>query len=150
MSDKKADSNLVNTTSVIDAFRDNTLRILDEIVRGNPYYAQAQSNLQLDFVENTRNFVRTAFEAQKHLLQSYSLAQFPQVSDAVVKQSSDATTNLIRAIEVCNQLTVKAFDAARENTKIMNATVERITEYNTRMLGTWTDYWSHQKFAMPY
>ncbi len=146
MSEIKANTNPIKTNIVVDAFRENTLRIIDEMAKGNPYYAQALSNLELDFVHAAKNFTRTAFEAQNHLLQSFNLPQFPQVSDVVARQSTDATTNFIKAIDVCNQLTVKAIDAARENTKIFNATVDRMVDYNTKLLGAWTDYWSSQKF----
>jgi hypothetical protein len=40
---------------------------------------------------------------------------------------------------------VNALDAARENVKIYNRTVDAVTDFNNNILKTWTSYWSAQQ-----
>jgi hypothetical protein len=147
MSEKRKEetSSKATQTSVIDTARDNTIRIIDEVAKANPQYSQAISNLQTDFIQTTKNFVQTAFEAEKQLVQSLNLPQNPQVSEAVARQSSEVTSNVVRAIGICNQLTINAIDAARENTKIFNRTIDTVTDFNTNILKAWTTYWASQQ-----
>ena len=147
MSEKRKEetSSKATQTSVIDTARDNTIRIIDEVAKANPQYSQAISNLQTDFIQTTKNFVQTAFEAEKQLVQSLNLPQNPQVSEAVARQSSEVTSNVVRAIGISNQLTINAIDAARENTKIFNRTIDTVTDFNTNILKAWTTYWASQQ-----
>jgi hypothetical protein len=133
------------TTNVIDAARDNTLRIIDEVAKVQPQYSQALSNLQTDFIQATRNFVQTSFDAQRQVSQSINLPQNAQVSELVARQSTELTNNVTRAIGTYNQLAINAIDAARENTKIFNRTVDAVTEFNTNIVKAWTSYWASQQ-----
>ena len=133
------------TTNVIDAARDNTLRIIDEVAKVQPQYSQALSNLHTDFIQATRNFVQTSFDAQRQVSQSINLPQNAQVSELVARQSTELTNNVTRAIGTYNQLAINAIDAARENTKIFNRTVDAVTEFNTNIVKAWTSYWTSQQ-----
>lgn len=133
------------TTSVIDTHRDNTLRIIDEVAKAQPQYAQAISNLQTDFIQTTRKFVETAFESEKQLAQHLNLPQNPQISELVARQSNEFASNVIRVIGTYNQLAINALNAARENSKIFNNTVDTVTEFNTNIAKAWTSYWTSQQ-----
>jgi len=60
--------------------------------------------------------------------------QVQQVSERIAKQPTDVTKNIIRSIGISNQLGVNAIDAARENVKIYNRTVEAVTDFNNNLL----------------
>jgi hypothetical protein len=148
MSEKRRDESPVTKatpTPILDTARENTIRIIDEIAKANPQYSQAISNLQTDFVQTTKNFVQTAFEAQRQVVQSFNLPHYPQISEVVARQSNEVTNNMVRAIGICNQLTINAIDAARENTKIANRTVDALMDFNTNILKAWTNYWASQQ-----
>ena len=42
-------------------------------------------------------------------------------------------------------ITLNALDAARENLKIYNRTVDAVTDFNSNLVKTWTSYWSAQQ-----
>ena len=60
----------------------------------------------------------------------------------MARQTSDFTNNAIKAIDINNQLTINAIDAARENLKVYNRTVDTITEYNTNIAKAWNTYYN--------
>jgi hypothetical protein len=133
------------TTSVIDAAKENTLRIIDEVAKVQPQYSQALSNLQTDFIQTARNFVQTSFDAQRQVSQNINFPQNAQVSELVARQSNEVASNVIRAIGTYNQLAINVIDAAREDTKIYNRTVDAVTDFNTNIVKAWTTYWTTQQ-----
>jgi len=135
----------VRTNEVIDAVRDNTLRIADEVAKVQPQFTQAISNLQLDYIQTVRNMIQTAFPNQKQVLSTVNIPQVPQLSEQVAKQSTEITNNVIRSVGIFNQLSVNALDAARENVKNYNRTIDAVTDFNDNVLKTWTSYWSAQQ-----
>jgi hypothetical protein len=152
MSDKRTTSRdnegTITTTTgraneVSDIIRDNTLRIVDEVAKVQPQYAQAISNLQLDNIQAVRSTVQTAFANQKQVAaHSMNIPQTLQVSEEVAKQSTEVTNSIIRSIGIFNQLGVTALDSARENVKIYGRTVDTLTDFNNNIVKAWTSYWS--------
>jgi predicted XRE-type DNA-binding protein len=148
MSEKRLtrdEGTITRTNEVTDTARDNTLRIADEIAKIQPQFAQSISNLQLDYIQTVRSMIETAFANQKQIASTLNIPQFPQVSEQVAKQSADITNNVIRSVGIFNQLSVNALDAARENVKIYNRTVDAVTDFSNNLLKTWTSYWSAQQ-----
>jgi len=133
------------TNEVIDTVRDNALRIADGVAKIQPQFAQSISNLQLDYIQTVKSMIQTAFANQKQVASTLNNPQFPQVSEQIAKQSAEITNNVIRSVGIFNQLSVNALDAARENVKIYNRTVDAITDFNNNLLKTWTSYWSAQQ-----
>jgi predicted metal-binding transcription factor (methanogenesis marker protein 9) len=52
-------------------------------------------------------------------------------TDEFVKQSNKITKNIVSAVRINNQLTVNAINAAAENFRTLNQTIESLTEFNT-------------------
>jgi methyl-accepting chemotaxis protein len=133
------------TNEVIDSARDNVLRIADEVAKIQPQFAQSISNLQIDYIQTVRSMIQIAFANQKQVASTLNIPQFPQVSEQIAKQSAEITNNVIRSVGIFNQLSVNALDAARENVKIYNRTVDAVTDFNNNLLKTWTSYWAAQQ-----
>jgi hypothetical protein len=128
---------------VNDIVRDNTLRIVDEVAKVQPQFAQSISNLQLDNIQTVRSMIQTAFANQKQVVaHSLNTPQALQVSEEVAKQSTEVTNSIIRSVGIFNQLGVTALDSARENVKIYGRTVDALTDFNNNILKAWTSYWS--------
>jgi hypothetical protein len=147
MSEKRLtrDEGTTRTNEVVDTVRDNTLRIADEVAKVHPQFAQSISNLQLDYIQTVRSMIQTAFANQKQVASTLNIPQFQQVSEQIAKHSTEVTSNIIRSVGIFNQLSVNALDAARENVKIYNRTVDAATDFNNNLLKTWTSYWSAQQ-----
>jgi hypothetical protein len=138
-------SKSISTTGIIDVARDNTIRMIDEFAKAQPQYSQAISNFQTDFIQTTRNLAQTVFETQKQIAQNFNIPQNPQVSELVARQATEMTNNMTRAFGTYNQLALNTIDAARENTKIFNRTVDAVTDFNTNIMKAWSNYWAAQQ-----
>jgi hypothetical protein len=153
MSDKRTTSTdneetKITTTAtraneVNDIVRDNTLRIVDEVAKVQPQFAQSISNLQLDNIQTVRSTIQTAFANQKQVVaHALNTPQALQVSEEIAKQSTEVTNSIIRSVGIFNQLGVTALDSARESVKIYGRTVDALTDFNNNILKAWTSYWS--------
>jgi hypothetical protein len=153
MSDKRTTSRdneetKITTTAtraneVNDIVRDNTLRIVDEVAKVQPQFAQSISNLQLDNLQTVRSMIQTAFANQKQVVaHALNTPQALQVSEEIAKQSTEVTNSIIRSVGIFNQLGVTALDSARENVKIYGRTVDALTDFNNNILKAWASYWS--------
>ncbi|HEV8405969.1 MAG TPA: hypothetical protein VGQ13_08705 [Nitrososphaera sp.] len=147
MSEKKQsrDEGTDRTIESIDTIRENILRIADEVAKVQPQLAQSISNLQLDYIQAVKSMIQTGFANQKQVLSALNIQQIPQVSEQIAKQFTELTTNVSRSVGVFNQLSLNALDAARENVKIYNRTVDAVTDFNDNLLKTWTSYRSAQQ-----
>jgi hypothetical protein len=153
MSDKKTsrdEGTTITTTSkvndVSDTVRDNTLRIVDEVAKVQPQFAQSVSNLQLDNIQTVRSMIQTAFANQKQfIVHTPNIPQALQVSEAVSNQSTEMTNSIIRSVGIFNQLGITALDSAREHVNIYKRTVDAVTDFNNNILKAWTSYWNLQQ-----
>ena len=134
----KDDINTTTTTrsteaaNVYDTVTQNYTRILDEITKAQPQYTQSVSNLQLDYIAAAKNTIQNMVSAQKQLASNGNVPMVtPPYADEFVKQSNEITENVVRAIHINNQLTVNAINAAAENFRTLNRTIESVTEFNT-------------------
>ncbi|MEO9362922.1 MAG: hypothetical protein ABI348_03375 [Nitrososphaera sp.] len=134
-------------TDVIDAVKDNYIRTVDEIAKVQPQYLQSISNLQLDYIQTTKNLIQTAFSAQKQVASNVNAPVSPY-ADLFVKQATEVTNNAIRAVGINNQLTINALDAARENLKIYNRSIDAVSDFGTNVAKAWTAFYtqSQQQF----
>jgi hypothetical protein len=133
-------------TDVSDTVRDNTLRLIDEMARVQPQISQSISNLQLDYIQTTKNIIQSIFTAQKEFASNINFPQMPApLSEQVARQATEITNNVIGANTIYSQMAMKSLDAARENVKIYNKTVNAITDYNTNVAKAWGSFWASQQ-----
>ena len=153
MSEKKPsrdEGTTITTTykvnDVSDIVRDNTLRIVDEVAKVQPQFAQSISNLQLDNIQTVRSMIQTAFANQKQfIVHAPNTHQALQVSEAVSNQSTEMTNSIIRSVGIFSQLGVNALDSAREHVNNYNRTIDTVTDFNNNILKAWTLYWNSQQ-----
>jgi hypothetical protein len=129
---------------VYDVTRDNLIRTVDEFAKAQPQYSQSISNLQLDYIQTTKNMIQTAFSAQKQLANNLNVPPVPY-GEVFIRQSNEVTNNAIRSVGINNQLTINALDAARENLKIYNRTVDTLTDFTTNIARAWTMFFAQQQ-----
>jgi hypothetical protein len=129
---------------VYDTLRDNLIRTVDEFAKAQPQYSQSISNLQLDYIQTTKNMIQTAFSAQKQFANILNVPSVPY-GEVFTRQSNEVTTNAIRSVGINNQLTINALDAARENLKIYNRTVDTLTDFTTNIARAWATFFAQQQ-----
>lgn len=133
----------VRASDVYDTIRDNFIRTVDEFAKVQPQYSQSISNLQLDYIQTTKNMIQTAFAAQKQFASTLNVPALPY-GDLFTRQSNEMTNNAIRSVGINNQLTINTLDAARENLKIYNRTVDAMTDFSTNVAKAWTTFFAQQ------
>ena len=119
-------------TNLYDIATQNYIRILDELAKAQPQYAQSVSNLQHDYVAAAKNTIQNMVSVQK---MSVSNVNFPivtpQYADEFVKRSNEITENIVNALRINNQLTVNAINTAAENFRTFNRTIDSVTEFKS-------------------
>lgn len=146
--DKSKDAN--NTTdaqTIYDTLNENLVKFVNEWTKAQPQYSQAISNLQLDYIDTTRNIINTAISFQKAFNNSNNNSNWnPPVATPYVeqftKQSNEVVNSMIRTTAVNNQLTTNLLDAARENLRSYNKTIDAVTEFNASAAKAWNSFFS--------
>jgi hypothetical protein len=147
MVDNKSKDDITTTTrsteaaNLYDTVKQNYIRIVDEFSKAQPQYTQSVSNLQLDYVAAAKNTIQNIVSAQKMFASSGSFPIVtPQYTDEFVKRSNEITENIVSAVRINDQLTVNAINAAAENFRTFNRTIESVTEFNTSAAKAWNSY----------
>jgi len=153
MVDNKSKDDITTTTArsteatnFYDTVKQNYIRIIDEFTKAQPQYTQSVSNLQLDYIAATKNTIQNMVSAHKQLASNGNVPiVMPPYTDEFVKQSNEITENIVRAVRINNQLTVNAINAAAENFRTLNRTIESVTEFNTSAAKAWNSFLTVQQ-----
>src|SRR5215217_499160 len=129
---------------VSDTIKTNLIRTVDEFAKAQPQYSQSISNLQLDYIQTIKNMIQTLFSAQRQFANTLNIPSVPY-GEVFTRQSNEVTNNAIRSVGINNQLTINALDAARENLKIYNRTVDTLTDFYTNIARAWAMFYNQQQ-----
>lgn len=142
----KSKETATENVEVLDTYKENMLRTIDEISKYQPKYAQAISNLQQDYLQVTKDTITKTFAIQKSLYGKQRNAYFPTVPSPYAenyrKQSEEFTSQAFHVFDTSNQLAIDSLNASRENIKLYSKTVETVIEYNAKMADTWSNYFT--------
>jgi hypothetical protein len=130
---------------VYETVKQNFLRTIDEIAKVQPQFSQSISNLQIDYIQTTKNMIQNVASTQKQFTSGLNIPAAGPYSEQFAKQSTELTNNTIRAVGINNQLTINALDAARENLKIYNRTIDAVTDFSTNIVKAWESFFSVQQ-----
>jgi hypothetical protein len=89
--------------------------------------------------------IQNVASTQKQFTSGLNIPGVGPYSEQLVKQSTELTNNTIRAVGINNQLTINALDAARENLKIYNRTIDAVTDFSTNIVKAWESFFSVQQ-----
>jgi len=129
-----------------DTVRQNCIRIVDEFAKAQPQYSQSVSNLQLNWIAAAKDSIKSTVSAHRLLASNGNVPVVtPSYTDEFVKQSNEITENIVRAVRINNQLTVNAINAAAENFRTLNRTIESVTEFNTSAAKAWNSFLTVQQ-----
>ncbi len=140
----KDESSTVGSTKaghVFDTVRENFVRAVDQMANVQPQYAQAFSNLQLDYIQRAKNVIQNTISAQKQLVGNLNVIPVStRYTEQFTRQSNEITNNTLRAVGINNQLVINAVDVARENLRIYNRTVDAVTEFSNNIAKAYTAF----------
>lgn len=131
--DESSTTKSTSASHVFDTLRENFVRAVDQMANVQPQYAQAFSNLQLDYIQTVKNAIQNTISAQKQLLGNFNIPVSIPYTEQFTRQSNEITNNALRAVGINNQLAINAVDLARENLKIYSKTADAVTEFNNNI-----------------
>ena len=143
---EKTRENVAENVELLDTYKQNMLRTIDEISKYQPQYAQSISNLQQDYLQVTKESINRAFAIQKSWYRNTARNSFTPMegpySEQYRKQSNEATSQAFHVFDAANQLAIDSLNAGRENIKLYSKTVETVTEYNANLANTWSNFYT--------
>ena len=143
---EKSRENIAENADLLDTYKQNMLRTVDEISKYQPQYAQSISNLQQDYLQVTKETINRTFAIQKTWYKNTARNSFTpmegQYSEQFRKQSNEATSQAFHVFDAANQLAIDSLNASRENIKLYSKTVETVTEYNANLANTWSNFYT--------
>jgi hypothetical protein len=136
------------TKSINEIAEENYTTIIDVIIKIQPHYTQAISNLQSDYIQSIKNIIEVNFLAQEHVLGTNIFIWSNTLLATLYIQQSDAlTNNIIRSPGTNNQLAINALEAARNNLETYNNIVKVVTELNGNAVTSWNPFlYTQQRF----
>ena len=145
-STSRSTSTTTNVHDVYDTLKENLVRAVDEMAKFQPQLSQSLSNLQIDYIQTTKNVIQNAVSAQKQLVSDMNIPTLAvPYSEQFAKQTNEITNNTMRTVGINNQLVINAIDAARENLRIYNRTVDAITDFSSNAAKAWISLFSRQQ-----
>jgi hypothetical protein len=143
----KDESNTVVSSNsanhVLDRVSENFVRAVDQVANVHPQYAQAFSNLQLDYIQTAKNVIQNTISAQKQLVGSWNIMPISTTipyAEQFTRQTNEITNNALKAVDINNKLAINAVDVARENLRIYNRTVDAATEFSNNIAKVCTTF----------
>lgn len=143
---EKSRETAAENVEILDTCKQNMLRTIDEISKYQPQYAQSISNLQQDCLQVTKESINRAFAIQKSWYGNAGRNSFTPITSPYAehyrKQSEEVTRQGFHVFDTANQLAIDSLNASRENIKLYNKTVEKVTEYNANLANTWSNFYT--------
>ena len=134
------------TNNVYEAINQSVTRVADEVAKAQPQYSQSVSNLQLDYIQAVKNTVQNTLVAQKNIADakgfSLNLPFAGQYVEQLNNQTNEIANNIVKTVQVNNQVAVNSLDAARANIRIYTRTTDAILEFNSNLAKAWTSFFS--------
>ncbi len=142
---------------IYNTLNENFIRALNEIAKFQPQYLQSISNLQLDFIQTTKNTIQNIISTQKQMASNNNSSsnRFWNISalslpipylEQFARQLNEFTSNTIRVSNLNNQFTITILDAIRENLNIYNRATDELSKYNTNMVKAWNSFFAAKQY----
>jgi hypothetical protein len=135
-----------NSNEIYDTIKENLVKVVDEMAKIQPQFSQSISNLQIDYIQTAKNIIQNTISAQKQFISRWNIPADQPYTEQIAKQSNEVTNNTIKAVGINNQLAINALDAARENLKIYNRTIDAVTDFNSNIAKAWESFFSIQQY----
>jgi len=130
---------------VLDTYKQNALRTIDEMSKYQPQYAQSISNLQQEYLQATKDTINRSFAIQKSWYASTRNPFVPATvpyADQSKRQSDEVTAQAFHMFGTANQLAIESLNTASENVKLYSKTFVTMNEYNENLANTWSNYFT--------
>ncbi|MGH9909012.1 MAG: hypothetical protein ACRD32_00050 [Nitrososphaerales archaeon] len=135
MSEKKQDRD------AFDIYQDTVSNMIDEVAKLQPAYTQSLTNLQQECTEACKTATESVITVQKEFANAtWGPGKFPA---ALVRNASEVADAFLKAAVINNKAVIASVDAATQNVKTFNDTIETFAKINQNLIKTW------QTFVIP-
>ena len=98
------DPSLQNTEyNFYNTIKEDTTKIVNEIAKTQPTYIQAISNLQMRFIEATKNIINSTLGFQKQVYETLDNTSTSTFTKQLGRQSNEITNNFIEFNNINNK-----------------------------------------------
>jgi hypothetical protein len=132
-----------NIQGIIETMQNCQFDITDEIAKVQPRYAQSVSNFQTEYLEATKMVIQTFTNFQSTLIK-FSWINFDNRStlytDQIKNQVTMLTENIIKTLDIWNQITIDSIDIVKENVKLYTEAMTSMDIRNRDLISSWNSF----------
>ena len=141
----------VNTDDFYNIIKEDTNKIVNEFARSQPTYIQAISNLQMRYIEATKNIINSTLGFQKQLFETLDYNSSTTYTRQLGKQSNEITNNIIEFNTINNKFISNVLEVAGDGIKNYAKTLDTLVKFNANVFDQWYSlYKNNQTFIRTY
>ena len=132
------DPSLQNTEyNFYNTIKEDTTKIVNEIAKTQPTYIQAISNLQMRFIEATKNIINSTLGFQKQVYETLDNTSTSTFTKQLGRQSNEITNNFIEFNNINNKFISNVLEVAADGIKNYTKTLDTIVKFNANVFEQW-------------
>ena len=125
------DYNFYNT------IKEDTTKIVNEIAKTQPTYIQAISNLQMKYIEATKNIINSTLGFQKQVYETLDNSSTSTFTKQLGRQSNEITNNFIEFNNINNKFISNVLEVAGDGIKNFTKTLDTFVKFNANVFDQW-------------
>ena len=126
-----------NDYNFYNEIKEDTTKIVNEIAKTQPAYIQAISNLQMRFIEGTKNIINSTLGFQKQVYETLDTSTTTTFSKQLSRQSNEITNNFIEFNNINNKFISNVLEVAGDGIKNYTKTLDTIVKFNANVFEQW-------------
>ena len=130
-------SQTTNTYDFYNTIKEDTNRIVNEFARSQPTYIQAISNLQMKYIEATKNIINATLGFQKQVFQTMDYNSSTTYTKQLGRQSNEITNNIIEFNNINNKFISNVLEVAGDGIKNYTKTLDTFVKFNANVFEQW-------------
>ncbi|HEX7258927.1 MAG TPA: hypothetical protein VF242_12795 [Nitrososphaeraceae archaeon] len=139
-----------NSYDFYNTIKEDTTKIVNEFARSQPTYIQAISNLQMKYIEATKNIINATLGFQKQVFQSMDYNSSTTYTKQLGRQSNEITNNIIEFNNINNKFISNVLEVAGDGIKNYTKTLDTFVKFNANVFDQWYSLFkNNQSFRRP-
>ena len=130
-------SSNTNTYDFYNTIKEDTTKIVNEFARSQPTYIQAISNLQMKYIEATKNIINSTLGFQKQVYETLDYNSSTTFTKQLGRQSNEITNNIIEFNTINNKFISNVLEVAGDGIKNYTKTLDTIVKFNANVFDQW-------------
>jgi len=126
-----------NDYNFYNTIKDDTTKIVNEIAKTQPTYIQAISNLQMKYIEATKNIINSTLGFQKQVYETLDNSSTSTFTKQLGRQSNEITNNFIEFNNINNKFISNVLEVAGDGIKNFTKTLDTFVKFNANVFDQW-------------